>query len=723
MTDIAHTHEADSRTQSIYEHSIGVSQLAAQFASVFGSQSYAEYCGILHDFGKFNPDFQEYILHKKSEKIDHSSVGAIIAQEKLKEIGTLLAYCLAGHHSGLPDYSSENGEGGSLKQRLQKHDLLEKARGNPLSETVSVVPPNLGSPGQYNSNTLHMWCRMLYSCLIDADWLDTERFCNIEQAKTRAFHGASIKELQQKFTSYMKGFSTSTGINDIRNEVLQNCLDAAELEPGIYTFTAPTGVGKTLSSLGFALKHAELWKKNRVIFAIPFTSIIEQTADVYRKVLGKENILEHHSNLITENLTDQMKMATENWDMPVVVTTNVQLLESCFSAKRSQCRKLHNIANSVIILDEAQMLPPEFLKPILSLFQCLVKNFRCTIVLCSATQPALIGEIGSGQAVIKGLRKEQTKEIIPDVQSLFKRMQRVSICYDYKNVTDWRTLADTLVEHQQVLCIVNTRKDCQDLYRLMPSGTIHLSATMCGAHRSKVIDEIKEKLKNGKTVRVISTQVVEAGVDIDFPVVYRAIAGLDSVAQAAGRCNREGKLKQGKVVLFNSCTMPPIGLQRYGAQATKKILRGIDEFRIEADQINKYFIEYYAQIQCFDKNQIQKLLSSGSLGHIQFRSAAEKFNLIEDDEQQSVIVPYGDCIDYLKTFEKGFFTRNLLRKFQRYTINVPKKMFELLLKTGGCRKILIDGQNDIEIYVLDPCYYSEDCGFEIINSNTIGEKQ
>ncbi|RWX49437.1 CRISPR-associated helicase, Cas3 family [Candidatus Electrothrix communis] len=533
---------------------------------------------------------------------------------------------------------------------------------------------------------------MLYSCLVDADFLNTEFFMKPEQSSSRN-RQEGLEVLSDKFYGYMAALisgAEKTEINTLRQQIFNECQKAAEFEPGFFSLNVPTGGGKTLAGMAFALNHALKRDKKRIIVAIPFTSIIEQTAKKYKEIFGEHNVLEHHSNIDPEKETRQSRLASENWDAPIIVTTNVQLFESLFAAKSSRCRKLHNIVNSVIICDEAQMLPPEYLKPILSTMKGLVDFFRVSIVLCTATQPALTGNIGAGDAKFTGIAKENIRDIISDHQlhSLSKKFQRVEVHHAGK-YDQWEELADELARYPQVLCVVNTRKNCRDLHALMPSETILLSANLCGEHRSDIIARIKKSLKNKEPVRVISTQLVEAGVDIDFPIVYRAMAGFDSIAQAAGRCNREGqlekngKLVKGKMVVFDSPKPPPAGFLRKGADAGAEIMRLDPQGckNLQPDTFRKYFELFYSNgITSFDqKNMHSLLVTDAGQGECQFRTAAQKFRLIDDQEQVAVVVWYSgkktsgqQLIGQLKQYGPD---RTVFRKMQRFTVTLPKKQF------------------------------------------------
>jgi CRISPR-associated endonuclease/helicase Cas3 len=582
---------------------------ASEFANEFGNNDWAELAGFLHDLGKYHPDWQRYIrketgyydgeahIEGYGNRPNHSQAGAVFIFEKFKNspMAKVLAYIIGGHHSGLKDWITD------LENRLFEGEILiteDLQKIKPIEEVKQFLetPIPRTSPAYFKNENLqkekeqiHLWIRMLFSCLVDADFLDTESYMQNEE-KVRGDY-LSIEKLKERFDKYMSEKKSDSELNIKRNEILNQCRQKAKLEPGFFSLKVPTGGGKTLSSIAFALEHAIKYKKKRIIVAIPYTSIIEQTAKVYKygadtdeeierlkaegKLLfGEDQVLEHHSNLDPVKESSKNRLAAENWDAPIIVTTNVQLFESLFGNKTSVCRKLHNIVNSIIILDEAQMIPQEYFRPILSVLKGLVKYFGVTVVLMSATQPALVGKIGTAPNIIDGL--ENVTEIIDDPDSLAKEFKRVEFILpkDLNLPRSWKEIADDLKQYEQVLCIVNTRTDCRELHKLMPEGTIHLSGFMCGEERSELISDIKSKLKNNEPIKVISTQLVEAGVDIDFSVVYRAITGLDSIAQAAGRCNRENKLIDGgKVEVFVPPDSSPKGFLRKSEDAGKAILR------------------------------------------------------------------------------------------------------------------------------------------------------
>ena len=722
-------HKSENNSQSLIEHLESVAKIASKFAEELNNPDWTYFAGLIHDLGKSDPDWQKYIRDGKTTSVNHSEIGAQFSYSKMNPknpAAKIIPYIIAGHHAGLPDWSV--GSGNSLKSILEKTDkkYLEQLLDNSELQTLknACFPKSMffGKNDLSKDNPkelmehFHLWIRMLYSCLVDADYLDTEQFMTPDKSELRGNY-ASLVDMKQKFDSFMAEKSAkaaSSKINTIRAEILKSCREKAKLEPGFFSLNVPTGGGKTLSSMAFALEHAIKHNKKRIIMAIPYTSIIEQTAKIYKYgtdndeeieklikdkkcLFGEENVLEHHCNFDFDKenesrILEKQKLATENWDAPIVVTTNVQLFESLFNAHPSSCRKLHNLVDSVIILDEAQMLPPEYLKSILSALQGLVKCFGVTVVLCTATQPALEGEIGSDTAKFIGIPENLITPIIDNPAKLAEQLKRVEINTEYakEKMSDWQQVADKLCEFEQVLCIVQTRKDCRELHQLMPKGTIHLSALMCAEERSDVIAEIKEKLRNGEPIRVISTQLVECGVDIDFPVVFRALAGMDSVAQSAGRCNREGKLKCGSVFLFRPPKDNPAGLLRKGADVTKELLELHNYQLVLTPEIYKdYFTKYYKKLNDFDKCDFEGTMLCGRHeAKFQFRTLSDNYHLIDNSFQGTVYVHYcspktgKDNLNLLNRLKSGDVDKHLFRKLGRYSVNLPKKEIEELVNAG-----------------------------------------
>ena len=688
---IAHVRQDSSEnwhSHPLQKHLQKVAQLAKRFAGRYGSL-FAEYAGLSHDLGKFQEAFQKYIRNAsgfekenahledvestKLRKIPHSTAGAKYAVEHLNPFfGHLLAYLIAGHHAGLADWYDK----GSLKHRLQQADneleasLLGLAESGlpkdffPLSDDDLMRDFFAFWEDGAKLEEVHIWLRFLFSCLVDADFLDTEAFMNgYAGADTAQAVGLRPKfpgldELHRRYEQYMAQLHEKSDkdsfLNQKRHAILQQCFSAAETDHTLFSLTVPTGGGKTLASLGFALKHALKFGKKRIIYAIPFTSIIEQNADVFRKALGDDVVLEHHSNLEVkeDKETAKTRLATENWDAPLIVTTNVQLFESLFAAKTSRCRKIHNIADSVVILDEAQQLPRDFQKPITDMMRVLAHDYGVTFVLCTATQPELGKNIDAfGRTILEGL--PDVREIVADKIALSEKLRRVRIKMPPPNgdTQSWQEIADEIAAHPCVLAVVNTRKHAQKLFAALPSDGIklHLSANMCATHRSEVIALVRRYLalyRAGslhKPLWLVSTQLIEAGVDLDFPCVYRAMAGLDSIAQAAGRCNREGKVSFGEVVVFRAEEGAPNGSLKQGQDITEEMLKaGLLGDPLSPSAFAEYFRRFNGKGDV-DKHDIARLLTVESSNEnplaIKFRTAAERFRLI-DNQGVALIVPF-----------------------------------------------------------------------------------
>ncbi len=712
MDFIAHVKKNKDETWAtphlLKDHLEMTAKMAEEFAAKFNSAEWGKSAGLAHDAGKGREKWQRYLciksgydeeahLEGKSGKMPHAIYGAKLVELFFgRGIGRILSYCIAGHHAGLPDWSGAEGAGqSSLEYQLtQVKDLNEIEEF--IRERIESSKPSI-PPWQFSSGLdMSLWIRMLYSCLVDADFLDTEFYMDPEKAEYRSGY-CSITELLERlknFNDELEKTSQDTPVNQIRREIRQKCVEMAGEPQGIFSLSVPTGGGKTLSSLAFGLEHAKKHSLDRIIYVIPYTSIIEQNANVFRKAVGNEQVVEHHSSLNEEDSTPKSRLASENWDAPIIVTTSVQFFESLFAAKSSRCRKLHNIANSVVVLDEAQLVPVEYLAPILETMQLLVDHYQVSFVISTATQPAFGESFAEGQ-VIKGLKN--IREIMGDqdeVERLYTSLKRVQVHLpdDFKTPISWEEIAKDLKQYDQVLCVVSDRKSCRDLYKLMPQGTYHLSALMCGQHRSEIIEEIKKKLKGKEPVRVISTQLVEAGVDFDFPVVFRALAGLDSIAQAAGRCNREGGLSNlGKVYVFIPPKKAPMGILRKAAETTCNILStNSHQDPIAHDLFQVYFSELYWKANSLDTKGIASLLDPRQDPQdcaMFFRTAAKKFRIIDDSIQKTILVRYGEgdkLIDLLKF--KGP-DRSLLRRLQRYTVNVYNEEFSLMSQRGSIEEI------------------------------------
>lgn len=708
---ISHIREKDFAIQTNEEHSLGVAKLCEKFASDFGFGQIGRIMGLLHDKGKEQEAFQLYI--KKSSGYDenaivpaehnHAYVGGLIAKKMLPFFSHLIDNPLMGHHRGLYDYVE-------LLKEEQKN--IPDDVSLPLEKDIAISKPFWTNHAAFQPKDYHHVERMLYSCLVDADFLDTERFMQPDQAVLREGK-SSLMDLLPKLDSYLSKFGEpKTFVNKIRNDIQKVCLKDSDKEPGFYSLTVPTGGGKTISSLVWAIHHAIKNNKKRIIIAIPYTSIIVQTASVLRGVFGEENVLEHHSNVSFDEKKDgelsmRLKLSTENWDYPIIVTTNVQLFESMFSSHSSHCRKLHNICNSVVILDEVQTLPTDFLQPIIDALDTYHRVFGCSILFTTASQPILTGLNQGTNRSIKFDGLQNVNEIIPKDFRLHEKLKRVKLSFN-DSPKSYDEIAERLMQHDRVLCIVNTRRDAKEIFdRLSKDGTcIHLSRMMCPKHLSEKIQEMKSALENSenKIVRVVSTQLIEAGVDIDFPVVYRQEAGLDSVLQAAGRCNREGKLDVCTTYVFGlgkSNSIPPGHLsQSNNARKNMKLNSNYDWFSPEA--MNEYFRQLYARISSFDKKKMKEYLYKPK--EMMLETAAKEFKLI-DDSTFPVIVNWkdGSClVDILKQHGPYY---SLIKLLSQYSVNLRLKDFEKLMGMGAIEEIL-----DGIYYIADKNQYLNDVG-------------
>ena len=698
----AHTREGRpaSDWQLLREHLQATASHAANFATPFGAASWARAAGRWHDVGKYSDAFQDYLraaggdphVAETTGKVDHSTAGAQHAASGNVVVGDvnlghLLAFVIVGHHGGLPDGRSDTT---CLEHRLKK--LVEPWNQVPTDIlaagplTDELPPPLRNALATRDAFSVAFFTRMLFSCLVDADFLDTEEFMKPEKASMRPNWPTDIltgmSEALDRWIAELD--APSSPINRRRVAVREACLAAADKEPGLFSLTVPTGGGKTLSSLAFALRHAARHGLSRVVYVVPFTTIIEQNADVFRNVMSSlieqgitDPIVEHHSNLDIHNAaagqTEGSRLATENWEAPLIVTTSVQFYESLFANRTSRCRKLHNLARSVIVLDEVQTLPVDYLKPCLRALEQLVDDYGASVVLCTATQPA-VEQRDDFTIGLKGAR-----EIVPDPVRLYEALRRVEVS-ELGDMSD-TDIADHLGRHEQVLCIVNTRAHARALFEALgpDESHFHLSALMCPAHRTERIAEIRGRLENGLPCRVVSTQLIEAGVDIDFPVVYRSLAGLDSIAQAAGRCNRNGTAKRGTTYVFRS---EHVRAEQYFADTTNSAVEVLplypDVLSLEA--INHYFrLYYWEQNARWDRKKILKefrLDNDPNLPFLfDFATASRNFRLIEDTGKP-VIIPWGKKGERLCNDLRRLPSLETLRPLQRFTVQIPLRVWE-----------------------------------------------
>ncbi len=754
MTPFAHTTAGPpDEWESLPKHLAEVAHHAARLADTFDAGDWGRIAGRWHDIGKYSAAFQAY-LHRSAAarqvatsshteaddpsaesltgRVDHSTAGAQHAASTNTAAGRLLAAIIAGHHAGLADRGGVE-QPGSLEARLSKRDPVigDALARAPREALAAPVPLNQLRPPFTPSTEAReagfefaFFTRMVFSALVDADYLATEAFASPERSAERLSHapqtgdvglfarlsGAIVREIDARSSR-----PQPASVAHCRSVVARDCRAAADRRPGFFTLTVPTGGGKTLSSMLFALEHARQNGLRRVIVAVPFTSIIDQNALVYREALGAEHVLEHHSNLQPDRETPWRRLTTENWDAPVVVTTTVQFFESPFANRPSACRKLHNLARSVIVLDEAQTMPVTLLAPILRALRELVDHYGCTLVLCTATQPAL----GARDGFPIGLPLGPTNEIIAEVPALFRGLKRTAVAAVGARAD--HQVADRLMQSDAALAIVNTRRHAAFLFSVLreqdPSA-LHLSALMCPAHRTAVLAEIHRRLKDGHSCRVVSTQVVEAGVDLDFPLVLRSMAGLDSIAQSAGRCNREGLLACGRVEVFEPDADAQGGLPssiRHAIDAASQVIPDHLADPISPEAIEAYFrVHYWKQSSRWDARRVLECFTIGPGHHgglpildLNFASAADRFVMI-DDAQRGVVVPYTaegrQLIDEILGGKPP--TRDLRSHLQRFSVNLSRWLVRKWLDVG-----LISDDNPAGIAVLaDPKAYDDQLG-------------
>ncbi|MBI4741630.1 MAG: CRISPR-associated helicase Cas3' [Betaproteobacteria bacterium] len=810
MSNIAHTRK-NGDPQTLSEHLLGVALLASGNAAKLDLALVGELLGILHDLGKYSTEFQSYLKSavgllnqdededyvdaaQKKGKVDHSSAGAQLIWKELSGqgglaglVGQILALCIASHHSGLIDCLAADGED-SFSRRMSKSsrrthldeviDAADKAildRADAILKDQALIKGLQArlakiSAAQAGHNIIvqqqfGLLVRFLFSCLIDADRLDTATF-EKPRANRNRMHGdyEDWQTLAARLESYLAMLTPSQPIDGLRADISRHCLDAATREAGIYKLSVPTGGGKTLASLRFALHHAAHHKMDRVIYVIPFTSIIDQNAKVVRSILEPADspethgriVLEHHGNLTPEVQGWREKMLTENWDAPVIYTTNVQLLEALFGAGTRGARRMHQLANAVIVFDEIQTLPINCVHLFNNAIKFLTGQCGSTVVLCTATQP-LLDKVDPQKGA---LRIPEGSELMPDVKGLFDQLKRIELVYDRKPGGWTNEEIATLAKSEayragSCLVIVNTKASAQALYELCQveakTPVYHLSTSMCPAHRKEVLSDICHRLKHSEPTLCISTQLIEAGVDVDFGAVIRFVAGLDSIAQAAGRCNRNGGQKEGNVRVAGIVhvvnpkdeNLGQLEAISIGRDKTERVLADYDadpakygNDRIGPEMMAWYYENYFfARADQMDypvsgdavgrADTLLNMLSGNSHATVDFANrhsgqaqlhlrqsfmtAAKAFKAI-DAPTRGVIVPYGSkgrelVNDLCAAFEveKQY---DLLKRAQQYTVNVFPNILSKLEKAGAIHPI----QDGTQIFHLEPRYYSPEFG-------------
>lgn len=721
------------------EHTLAAhSEMVARRCAEFSAEINLEYSnvgyllGLLHDFGKLQPDFQRYLIAVTSSppqlanKAPHAALGAHYVGHRTslpERIKKICQYIIAGHHRGLYDYTD-------LQNALSRRNIHKITTCKPtteledkVSEVVSSISPDLiGSA---------LLTRMLFSALVDADFLDTEGFMNSDQSESRCEYAqtADIALLEDRLNIFTLTFSGAGEVNRARSKFLYQAISSGEEadEGIIYSLNLPTGAGKTITSMAWALKCAKRLGRRRIIYVIPYTSIITQTAGIFRKIFGEEIVLEHHSDIDLGEDDDEgytrVKLLSENWDVPIVVTTNVQFFESLFSHKVSKCRKLHNVCNSVVVFDEVQMFPIEFLNPILRSIDQLNRDFGCSILLSSATQPPFDQGLKQKFSLKEGIYalKCPVKEVVPYDEESFEHFEGRVEWQVRREGLAVETLADRLAKCTQVLCVVNSRRDAALVYEAAKKKVdehvvvIHLSRMMCSAHLADRLKEIRRRLVEDSRLVVVSTQLIEAGVDLDFPVVYRAHAGIDSIIQAGGRCNREGKQSErGQLFVFDLTDgSKSFGGIKKAQYATEDALfaREIGSDMPTRDLITSYYQRYYNQYGNGDKKEICKYLWNEE--EWDFETASNAFNLIDDSGSIDVYVPYGEegkrlTDEVIKTQKLDRIGR---RRLQRYRVGLSKKDFGTVCEGGMVHLIELWGDPAQALYILsDAEAYTEEVG-------------
>ncbi|PSR15772.1 CRISPR-associated helicase/endonuclease Cas3 [filamentous cyanobacterium CCP3] len=680
---------ADERWHGLKEHLSDVAQVARRLADKFGAADLGSYAGLWHDLGKYNPAFQDYLQQCQAAsesgeaepkgRVPHAIYGAKLALEQFPPLAPLIF----GHHAGLPQQTQ-------MMNRLAQMDLavyqaiLQEAQAEKIDLAVPQAASEQISALAQDPFSFDLLLRMLFSCLVDADYLDTEDHFSPDIAASRGARTTvtqlwrTLQAAQQTLTSKVD----ATPVNLVRAEVYQACQDAVALEPGVFRLAVPTGGGKTRSGLAFALAHAVHHDLDRVIVAVPYTSIIEQTVEVYRGIFGQEAVLEHHSAIRPEQGNEedararqaQARLATQNWDAPLIVTTTVQLFESLLANRTSRCRKLHNIVSSVVILDEVQTLPAGLLEPILSVLKGLCRQYRVSLVLCTATQPALEGET----PYLKGFTAGTVRDIVPKAMAKqhFANLSRVAYSVPASEWS-WADVANDVSQHEQALVILNIRKDALAVLSELADEEkddhlFHLSTLLCGQHRREVLQEVRERLGDDRPCMLVSTQVVEAGVDLDFPVVYRAVGPLDRIVQAAGRCNREGRRPaKGQVTIFRpqEVNLPP-GEYRKAFDETTILLQRPNLDWDDPGMFDDYFRRLYQGLS-LDAKEVQKYREG-----LDFPEVAARFQLIPDDTTP-VMIEYDDrASEHIHRIRRYGLRSGDMKALQPYLVNLRSREFK-----------------------------------------------
>ncbi|BAK66413.1 CRISPR-associated helicase Cas3 [Sphingobium sp. SYK-6] len=746
-----YAHSISSKSENTWEplshHLSSVSNCAEAFAERFGVGVLGRIMGALHDIGKCSAAYQHYIRTPqqgdgRARGPDHSTAGAKEALRLYGVAGRLMAFGIAGHHSGLMD-------GPSLTERENKavEDYVGwEGQAPPLPDrrtwmaSMTSPQPNAIEPAFRG----FFLTRMLFSCLVDADFLETERFYAVAEGRSPPERGGRIdRRHRDAVRTYMAKYRREdTPVNTLRSQILDHAVVKAALTPGLFTLTVPTGGGKTLTSLSFAIEHALRHGLERIIYVIPFTSIIEQTAEVFRTALGAGlagDVLEHHSSFDwdarqpTEEGDEEgegasglakLRRDAENWDVPIVVTTAVQFFESLFAARTSRARKLHNLAKSVIVIDEAQSIPVHLLRPCMAAIDELAKNYGASVVLCTATQPALRKQddalprpvrapSDAGPERTDGLDIPDERELAPDPRGLYRRLRRVRVEWSQMPVPD-AAIAARFAERPQMLCIVNSRAHARELFEAIrhQPGARHLTTLMCARHRRDVLASVRADLAAGQPVRLVATSLIEAGVDVSFPEVWRAAAGLSNIAQAAGRCNRSGELgplgeAHGRTLVFEPEMVEgrrpiPRDLMPF-YDAAREVLKNPALDPLSLEGVTDYYRWLYWKkgYAALDQakgtgsdypilSAIHETVGRGGV-NCPFRTISDAFQMI-DQAMDPVLIPYdADAEEALRVLVHADRPpAGTLRTLQQYVVPVPKQIRAAMLANGDAAVVRED---------------------------------
>ncbi|EJR26611.1 CRISPR-associated helicase/endonuclease Cas3 [Bacillus cereus] len=804
MTYIAHIRESDSQVQTVEEHLLGVKELAETYGEKIGIKHLAGLAGMLHDLGKYTNEFREYILEavnnpnssSKRGSVDHSTAGGKLLYQLFHTeniipykgiLSEIVGNAIISHHGYLQDFLNPDLESPYLnrvrdkklsgfdvtQQFFFKHVMSERDFHEYVDKATEELESFLRKESPENTEKQLMFLtKFIFSTLIDADRTNTRLFEEEKSVESVLKSGELFEiyyeRLMSKINSFKKQQNANTPINILRTEMSEQCDQFAERASGIYTLSIPTGGGKTLASLRYALKHAKIHNKKRIIYVVPYTTIIEQNAEEVRRILeDEENILEHHSNIVEEvndndenedgmiSVQQKLKLAKDNWESPIIFTTMVQFLNVFYATGNRNTRRLHNLSEAIIIFDEVQKVPISCVSLFNQALNFLKVYSRSSIVLCTATQPAL-------DFVEQKLDVNTDAEMINNLDNVIESFKRVEIIdkatIETFNKDKLTTFIHTKIEEvQSILIVLNTKSVVRDLYTQLLSQRLnipiyHLSTTMCAAHRHKILEEVRKCLKDGRKIICISTQLIEAGVDVSFECVIRSLSGLDSIAQAAGRCNRHGEkdIQNVYVIDYEEENLSRLKEIKIGKKITKKILEDLKRNNkshgghiLSREAMKRYFKEYYTEFESDLnyfipklKKNMTELLSAPRIENSyrrayihkhtkkdiplfilnSYQTAAKHFNVI-DDLTTSVIVPYEEGKDIIAELNSNSSIEDLsrlLRKAQQYTVNLFNYEKEQLIINDGLVYYL-----DGEILALKEGAYNDEYGLNLLNESDI----